>query len=216
MTDEPQPCSRFATAYEGTPPWDIGGPQPALVALADSGTMRGAVLDAGCGTGENALFCAARGHEVLGVDMVPKAVEAAQAKAAARGLAARASFLVHDALDLGALHRRFDTIIDSGLFHVFDDDARARYVTSLAAAMAAGGVYCMLCFSEREPADWGGPRRVTTEEIRAAFSGERGFRVRSVEPAVFMTNFHPHGGQAWLAVVEQMRVQADSPGTPGE
>src|SRR5256885_15342727 len=153
MTDEQAPASRFVAAYEGTPPWDIGRPQPAFVALAEAGAFRGAVLDAGCGTGENALLCAERGHQVLGVDMVPRAIEAAQAKAAARGLAARASFLVHDALDLGALHRTFDTIIDCGLFHVFDDEARARYVASLAAALASDGGYLMLCFSEREPGD---------------------------------------------------------------
>src|SRR5436309_14585667 len=121
MSDESVPSSRFFAAYQGTPPWDIGAPQPAFVALAEGGAIRGAVLDAGCGTGENALLCAARGHEVVGVDMVPKAIEAARDKAASRGLAARATFLVHDALELGSLQRRFDTIIDSGLFHVFDD-----------------------------------------------------------------------------------------------
>jgi SAM-dependent methyltransferase len=196
----PRP-SRFFAAYEGTPPWEIGRPQPAFVALADAGAIRGAVLDAGCGTGENALLCAARGHDVLGVDLVPRAIEAARAKAQARGLTDRASFVVHDVLALEALGRRFDTIIDSGVFHVFDDEDRDRYVASLAAALAPGGVYHMACFSEREPTDWGGPRRVSEAEIRAAFSSARGFHVRAVEPARFMTNIHEEGGHAWLATI---------------
>ena len=59
-------------------------PRPDFVALADR--VHGAVLDAGCGTGEHALFYAARGHEAWGVDMVPAAIDKARAKAAGRGL----------------------------------------------------------------------------------------------------------------------------------
>ena len=97
-------ANRFVEAYKGKPPWDIGGPQPAFEALADAGEIAGPVLDAGCGTGENALFLAALGFEVVGVDAVEAAVEAARRKALARGL--EAEFLVHDALALEGLGRR--------------------------------------------------------------------------------------------------------------
>ncbi len=117
--------------------------------LAADGLVRGPVLDAGCGTGENALFFAARGFEVVGVDAVEAAVAAARAKAQARGLPAE--FHVHDALALGDLGRRFRTVVDSGLFHTFDDEERRRYVTSLAAATAPGARLFVLCFSERQP-----------------------------------------------------------------
>ena len=117
-------ASRFIESYRGTPPWDIGRPQPAFARLAEAGDARGPVLDAGCGTGENALAFAARGFEVVGVDAVEAAVDAARAKAAARGLAAE--FRVHDALALGDLGRRFGTVVDSGLFHTFDDEERRR------------------------------------------------------------------------------------------
>ena len=103
------------------------------------------MLDAGCGTGENALFFAARGFEVVGVDAVEAAVEAARAKAEARGLAAE--FLVHDALTLEGLGRRFATVVDSGLFHTFDDGERRRYVASLAAATCACAAACSSCAS---------------------------------------------------------------------
>ena len=119
----------FDDAYRGTPPWDIGGPQPAFVALAEQGVIQGSVLDAGCGTGENALYFASLGHETWGMDGAPAAIEQARQKAPERGLPVE--FRVHDALALEGLGRTFDTVTDSGLFHVFGDEDRARYVESL-------------------------------------------------------------------------------------
>src|SRR6266540_196061 len=106
--------------YTGTPPWDIGRPQPALLALAEAGAIRGRVLDVGCGTGEHVLMAAGLGLEATGVDVAPTAIEAAERKARDRGLSAR--FLVGNVLELGALDERFDTVLDCGLFHVLTDD----------------------------------------------------------------------------------------------
>jgi SAM-dependent methyltransferase len=193
---------RFDDAYaQGTPPWDIGRPQGAIVRAADAGAIGSPVLDVGCGTGENALFLAARGLEVWGVDVAPAAIIRAQEKARARNLPA--TFRVADALDLGALGRTFQSAIDSGVFHVFDDADRARYVASLAAALRPGGTYVMLVFSDREPTEWGGPRRIREDEIRAAFWN--GWAIESLVPERFETNFHPGGsGHAWLAVIRRV------------
>jgi len=193
-------ATRFVEAYKGTPPWDIGRPQPAFEALVDAGEIAGPVLDVGCGTGENALFLAACGFEVVGVDAVEAAVEAARRKALARGL--EAEFLVHDALALEGLGRRFATVVDSGLFHTFDDRERRRFVTSLAAALTLGGHYFVLCFSERELRD-GGPRRVTQAELRDTF-GAPPFHVLSIDAAEMATNLDGEGPQAWLARVERV------------
>ncbi len=193
-------ASRFEEAYRGTPPWDIGRPQPALERIAGEADVRGPVLDAGCGTGENALAFAARGLEVVGVDAVAAAVEAARAKAKARGL--RVEFHVHDALALGGLGRRFATVVDSGLFHTFDDEERRRYVASLAAVTAPGARLYVLCFSEREPGG-GGPRRVTRAELRTAFDHPP-FRVLGIEPAEMATNLEGGGRKAWLASMERL------------
>jgi SAM-dependent methyltransferase len=191
---------RFEEAYRGTPPWDIGRPQPVFEVLADAGEIAGPVLDVGCGTGENALLFAARGFEVVGVDAVAAAIEAARRKAVARGL--EAEFLVHDALALEGLGRRFATVVDSGLFHTFDDAERGRFVTSLAAALTLGGHYYVLCFSERELRD-GGPRRVTQAELRAAFDHPP-FRVLSIDAAQMAANLDGGGRQAWLAHIERV------------
>jgi SAM-dependent methyltransferase len=180
------------------PPWDIGRPQAAFVRLADAGTLAGRVLDAGCGTGEHALLAAAHGADATGVDMSARAIGQARGKAAARGLSAR--FEVADALNLGQLGGMFDTVIDSGLFHVFDDTQRARYVTSLASVLRPGGSCYLMCFSDRQPGDWG-PRRVSQDELRTAFAD--GWTVISIAADAFTLNpgFGPLEAQAWLATI---------------
>jgi len=94
------------------PPWDIGRPQPVFERLADQGLLRGRLLDAGCGTGENTMMAAAHGADALGVDVAPNAITQARRKAAERGSAAR--FEVADVLDLGRLGLIADTVVDSG------------------------------------------------------------------------------------------------------
>ena len=186
----------FDAVYAGTPPWDIGRPQPAFLALAEAGALQGRVLDVGCGTGEHVLMAAARGLEATGIDTSPTAIRIAEDKARRRGPTAR--FRVWNALELPDLGEHFDTVLDSGLFHIFNDDDRRRFVASLGAVIRPGGRYFMLCFSDRQPGDWG-PRRVRQDEIRASF-GE-GWRVESIEPATMDVTIDPNGVQAWLAAI---------------
>lgn len=181
-------------------PWDIGKPQPAFVRLAERGLLTGQVLDAGCGTGEQTLLAASSGADALGVDVSPLAVERARGKAAARGI--KASFEVADALRLGDLGRSFDTIIDSGLFHVFDDDSRVRYVASLAAVLRPGGRLYLMCFSDAQPGTFG-PRRVSQDELRSAFAD--GWTVIAIVADTFEVNrlFGATTAQAWLATLSR-------------
>jgi cyclopropane fatty-acyl-phospholipid synthase-like methyltransferase len=184
--------SAFDAMYSGTPPWDIGRPQPAFLELMEGGLMTGRVLDVGCGTGEHALMAAGAGLEATGIDSAPTAIGLAKRKAQERKLEAR--FLVWDALDLRSLGEEFDTALDCGLFHVFDDDDRQRYVESLRSAIPSGGRYFMLCFSEKQPGDWG-PRRVTEREIRDSFA--EGWRIDAIEPSRLQVTFDPEGAHAW-------------------
>jgi SAM-dependent methyltransferase len=196
----PRTPDGFGAMYDtGDVPWDIGRPQPAFRALAASGGLHGRVLDAGCGTGEHALLAAARGLPATGVDSAPAAIAIAERKARDRGLGAR--FLVWDALDLGALGEQFETVLDSGLFHVFDDNDRARYVDSLRAVTAPGAGYHLLCFSDREPGDWG-PRRVSRSEIESSFA--RGWQVESIEPIAFETTLELGAVSAWHASITRV------------
>ncbi|GEJ56338.1 class I SAM-dependent methyltransferase [Anaeromyxobacter diazotrophicus] len=194
------PVRDFEAAYQaGDPPWDLGAPQPEVVRLADEGAFRGTVLDAGCGTGENALLLASRGLAVMGVDGAPAAIARAQAKAAARGLAV--PFAVADALDLAALRQRFDTVLDCGLFHVFDDDDRKRYARSLGDAVGSGGQVQLLCFSDEEPPG-AGPRRVSEWDLKTAFRGI--FVLTRIRPGRFESRLHAGGARAWVATLTRL------------
>ena len=161
MADRP-PHDFEATYRAGSAPWDIGGPQPEVVALAAEGEIVGDVLDVGCGTGENGLFLASLGRRVLGVDAAPTAIARAKEKAAARGLAA--AFLVADALDLGRLRRRFETALDCGLFHTLAPEERRLYAQSLCEVLSPGSVLQLLCFSDEEPPG-PGPHRIAPHEL---------------------------------------------------
>jgi SAM-dependent methyltransferase len=190
-----------AYAMDRPPAWDIGRPQPAFLRLADRGLLAGRLLDSGCGTGEHTLLAAARGAEATGIDVSARAIELARAKAAERGSAAR--FETGDVLRLGDLGLTFDTVLDSGVFHVFSDEDRVRYVASLAAALRPGGHCYLMCFSDRQPGD-AGPRRVSQDELRAAFGD--GWAVTSIEAEAFEVNrsaFDFTSAQAWLAVIER-------------
>lgn len=183
----------------GRPPWDIGRPQAAFLALANAGEIRGRVLDVGCGTGEHVLLCAERGLDVTGVDLAPTALAAARAKAQQRRLTAR--FVLHDARRLGELGESFDTVLDCGLFHLLDGADRAAFVAGLRTALVPGGRYLMLCFSDAQPS-YTGPHRLTRDEIATAF--DRGWRVDAIEPATIETLTEASGIRAWLATLTRI------------
>jgi SAM-dependent methyltransferase len=196
--------STFENAYAAQAPWDVGKPQKTFVAAADR--IVGAVLDAGCGTGDNALYFAGRGCQVTGFDFIEEAIRRARRKAAERGLPA--TFHVKDALSLKDWSERFDNVIDSGLFHVFSDDHRRRYVEGLTNVLKPGGRLFLLCFSDEEPGEQG-PRRVAKSELRNAFA--EGWVIESIEPSRFEVRpdlkdlaFSEGGPTAWFFVARRV------------
>lgn len=190
-----------ASYQGGRAPWDVGRAQPAVVRVASEGGFTAAVLDAGCGTGENALYIASLGLPVLGFDVAETALAIARAKAADRGI--EAEFAAADALDLERLERRFETVLDCGLFHTFDGDERPGYVASLASVTAPGARLYVLCFSDEGPGT--GPHPVSREDLRAAFNPGTGWNVAAIEPDRVLTRFHDeHGAPAWLATIKRI------------
>ena len=190
-----------ASYRDGPAPWDIGQPQPAMLRLAGEGAFAGPVLDAGCGTSENAVFVASLGLHVLGVDVAETALSIAREKAAARGV--DADFVLADALHLDRLGRVFDTVLDCGLFHTFDSEERRDYVASLASVTGRGGNLYVLCFSDVGP-DTCGPHPISQEEVRAAFGRSSGWSIASVSPDRIQTRLDAHGMPAWLARIERI------------
>ena len=186
-----------ASYHDGPAPWDIDRPQPAIVRVASEGGFSGAVLDAGCGTGENALHVASLGLPVLGVDVAETALALARQKADDRGIAAE--FAAADALRLERLGRRFQTVLDCGLFHTFDRDERPGYVAGLATVTDHGGTLYVLCFRDDGPET--GPHPVRQDELRAAFHPGSGWTITAIEPDRIQTTFHDDGAPAWLATI---------------
>ena len=185
---------------DGRAPWDIGHPQPAFSSLASQGAFTGAVLDAGCGTGEHALLAASLGLTALGVDLAETALAIAREKAANRGL--NAEFETADALHFESLGRKFQTVLDCGLLHTFNAVERPEYAASLASVTEPGSMLYILCFSD-QGSDIG-PHPVTELEIRTAFDSSAGWSVVTLSPNVIHTRFHPDGASAWLATIKRI------------
>lgn len=197
--------STFENLYAGKAPWDIGKPQKPFVDVADQ--ISGSVLDAGCGTGDTALFLASRGNQVTGIDFLEGPINRAKQKATERGLSV--NFLVQDALTLSNwTSEQFDAVIDSGLFHVFSDEDRKKYVAGLATVLKPGGKLFLMCFSDSEPGTQG-PRRVSEKELQECFA--QGWVIESMQPVRFEVvpdlkdfTFSEGGPKAWFAVIRRV------------
>jgi SAM-dependent methyltransferase len=182
----PDPQAFFDAVYRQTPPWDIGGPQPALEALLDELPPSGPVLDVGCGSGDHAIALARRGLHVVGVEIVAEAIAQARAKAQALSpeLAERLDFQVADALRPSLLGRQFGAVVDSGFLHLFDPEAAERFAAELATSLRPGGRYYLLAFAVQFDIP-NVPRAVTVEELQARFTPERGWRILAMREALF-------------------------------
>lgn len=210
MTYDPKPMQNYESAqegfeknYEGNPPWEIGRPQAPFLSIADQ--LLSPVLDAGCGTGNTSLFLAARGLEVTGIDFVEEALRRARTKATEWGVPVR--FLSKDAMTLGTWDERFASVIDSGLFHIYAQELRQRYVQGLAHVLKPGGYLYLLSFTDEAPE--GG---VSRQELQDAFS--EGWEVESMQAVIGEVNpefaaEHPDayadgGPKMWFAVIRRV------------
>ncbi|MFD3514767.1 class I SAM-dependent methyltransferase [Streptomyces sp. NPDC058657] len=160
-------------------PWDIGEPQPDVIAMEEEGRFAGSVLDIGCGPGDNTVFLARRGHDVTGVDAASAAI--GQARERAGDLVVE--FAVADATRLDGYEDRFDSVLDSALFHTLDGESRRRYVRALHRATRPGARLSMLCFAD-VPGGMPAPLSVSEEEVRETL-GAHGWQVRELSQSVY-------------------------------
>ena len=193
----------FTEMYAGNPPWDIGRPQAPFIEIA--GQVKGPVLDAGCGTGNGSLFFASLGLQVTGLDFVYEAIRRGRAKAMDRGLPVE--FLVKDAMTLAEWDKRFESVIDSGLFHIYSGKARARYVEGLAHVTNPGGRLFLLSFSDEEAAVEGVSKEELYEVFAQDWEVESVRMVRGELSPVFTSEFpekYPDGDpKMWFAIIRR-------------
>ena len=184
-----------------SPPWDTKAPKESVVGWQTAGLVTGAVLDIGCGLGDNAIYLAAHGHPVTGLDISPTALQTAERRAADAGVAVR--FAVADATMLEGYTDAFDTVVDSGMFHCLDDDGKRSYAAALHRATRPGARLLLSCFSDANPDDTEWPRPVVSEQtLREVFEGA-GWDIMSIEPA---TVARPDGPtMAFFLVLAQRR-----------
>jgi 2-polyprenyl-3-methyl-5-hydroxy-6-metoxy-1,4-benzoquinol methylase len=185
--------------YRSISPWNTDRPQAEFKRLADTGEIKGKVLDIRCGTGENALYLAQRGFRVTGIDSEPTVIAKAMLEASARNL--KVPFFAFDALHLGCLGMRFDTVIDSGLFQDFSNLEKKILVNSVAQALKMGGCYHLLCVSDLEKGELI-TNTVTQEEIRSIF--REGWEIICIKEARLETTLDKGWYSAWLASIERI------------
>ncbi|MFL6089896.1 MAG: class I SAM-dependent methyltransferase [Aeromicrobium sp.] len=192
---------------EGFLPWDTDEPDPNLVAFVEGHELTpGRALDIGCGTGTNAVWLASLGFEVLGVDVAPRAVERAEARAKATPTDGRCSFATFDFLDSLPPGGPFDMVFDRGCFHVFDEpDDRARFAAQVAECLAPQGQWLSLIGStEGPPREFGPPRRSARDITNAI---EPALEITELRTAVFDVQM-PEAPRAWVCVSRQREVPA--------
>lgn len=163
----------------GNVPWDRPGASEHLAwAVEAFGIAPGKAIDICCGTGTNVIWLAQRGFEVVGVDIAPRAIAKARAKAADAGV--DCTFVAADFLGETVDGGPFAFAFDRGGFHSIEGaEARAAFARNVAALLAPGGLWVSVMGSTDAPPRETGPPRVSAREITAAV--EDGFEVLRLE-----------------------------------
>lgn len=195
---------RQEAGFEGPPPWNIGEPQPELAALAAAGKFRSDVLDAGCGFAELSLALAADGYTVHGVDLTPTAIAAATKAAEERGLV-NATYEQADITTFSGHDGRFNTVVDSTLFHSLPVEGRDKYLKAVHRAAADGAGYFVLVFAKGAfPAEWEQkPNEVDEGELRDAVG--KHWQIDEIRPAYIHANTPPTPQHSDVAMPEHER-----------
>lgn len=158
--DDVGPQRHWDSMYEdprATVPWE-GRTIPPEIRCWGSLVPAGArVLDLGCGRGAHALALARDGRRTVGIDLSANAIETARRRAAERGEES-VTFRTADVCTFrSATH--LDLVYDYSLLHHVPDHDPAAYVATVDAALRPGGLYCLVCYSDRDPDAQGQRRR---------------------------------------------------------
>ena len=183
-----------------TVPWDTKAPKESVVAWQEAGLVRGAVLDIGCGLGDNAIYLAQQGHTVTGLDISPTALITAEHRAADAGV--DVTFAVADATKLDGYADAFDTVIDSGMFHCLNDDGKRGYLTVLHRATRPNARLLLTCFCDANPPSEDVPRPSVSEQALRDVMGTTDWAITELEPITVQREGMPEMA-FWLVQAER-------------
>jgi SAM-dependent methyltransferase len=165
-------------------PWDIAAPQPVVIEAERAGRFSGAVLDVGCGLGENAIYLAGQGHSVTAVDAAPSALEQARQRARDRGV--EVEFALADATSLAGFEGRFDSVLDGACYHCLDEDARHAYAAALHRATRRDALLTLFCFPTGS-SGLAAAMGISEENLRTTW-GKAGWEITDLRPARYHVN----------------------------
>ena len=176
--------------FQETAPWNIGKPQPGLIGLFKKYPLSGPVLDIGCGAGDLSIAIARLGFQTLGMDSSDNAIEISKRKRDSLDPNGKdlLGFQTGDALKPSLLNRQFGSIVDSGFYHLFDQNTRDELAGELLKSLTVGGRYYLLGFAISSPIS-NAPKQVTQDEIRKRFGPEKGWKIVDWESTEFITAF---------------------------
>jgi SAM-dependent methyltransferase len=161
---------RFYNAiYRVGAPWGRA-PRPELVRMVEDGTLSPNrlpnAIDLGCGTGEDSLFLAQRGFNVVGVDFSSRALKIARKKAVRRGLQDRVRFVEGDLTSkrIPDVDGPFDLLFDGGTLDDLQGKRREQAAETVKRLSHPGSRFLMWCFyGARDGLPWisfVGPSRI--------------------------------------------------------
>lgn len=194
---------RYQARYRsGDTPWDIGRPDFNLIEVVTrTPVSAGRALDIGCGTGDNSLWLARNGFQVVGTDASDIALEKARGKAAAAGVACR--FQCVDFLRRAVEGAPFDFAFDRGCFHSFGDAAdRRRFARNVAAHLKEAGLWLTIAGSADEDRPGPGPPQRTAAEI--VLAAEPHFEILALQSTRFDSN-RPDPPRAWQCLMQKRK-----------
>ena len=192
-------AEHFKQRYEaGEAPWDIGKPDFNLIRTVTTTPIQPCkAVEIGCGTGDNAIWLAQQGFDVVGVDFSSIAIDKAEDKVAKTS--AKCAFLVLDILESEVEGAPFGFAFDRGCLHLIDsDEARTSLVKKVSGYLEPGGRWLSLLGNADEKRQGPGPPQRSARDIVNAV--EPYFEILSLVSSHFETTF-PQPPRAWVCLM---------------
>ena len=196
--------NRFEERYRsGDTPWDHGSVDGNLIDIFSRLEIkRCRALDIGCGSGENAIWLARQGWDVVGCDVSPTAIQ--QAKDKLPGVSAEVRFMVADFLSDPVSISPFGFVFDRGCLHCMEEEEdRMRFAEKVSGLLAEGGLWLSLVGNADEGEREVGPPQLSASELVSVV--EPFFEILSLTSGHFGSD-QTVPPRAWICL---MRKRAD-------